>query len=63
MFVVFAVVYKLHPVFVAVAATVMGWVIAERNALRSRIAQWPTFKRYIDWKRVQEDLRADTTAD
>ena len=56
-FVVFAVIYRLHPAFVAVAAAAMGWVIAETNALRARIAQWPIFKAYIDWKRVEEDLR------
>jgi hypothetical protein len=59
LFVVFAVVYRLHPAFVAVAAAVMGWVIAERNALRTRSAQWPIFKSYIDWKRVQQDLSED----
>src|SRR5439155_19089542 len=58
-FVVFAIVYRLHPVAVAVAAAVMGWVTAERSALRSRFVQWPIFKRYIDWKRVQEDLSND----
>ncbi len=61
-FVVFAIVYRLHPAAVAVGAAVMGWVTAERNALRTRAAQWPTFKRYFDWKRVQEDLTSDTNA-
>ena len=61
-FVVFAVVYRLPPSAIAVGAAVMGWVTAERNALRTRAAQWPTFKRYIDWKRVQEDLTNDTNA-
>ena len=56
-FVVFAVIYRLHPAFVAAAAAAMGWVIAESNALRTRLAEWPIFKTYIDWKRVEEDLR------
>ena len=56
-FVVFAVIYRLHPAFVAVAAAAMGWVVAETNALRTRLAQWPIFKAYIDWKKVEEDLR------
>jgi len=56
-FVGFAVVYQLHPVFVAVAAAVMGWLIAEANALRTRLTQWPIFKSYIDWKKVEEELR------
>src|SRR5258708_36274832 len=48
--------FKVHPVAVAVPAAVMGWIIAESNALRSRLAHWPIFKRYLDWKRVEEDL-------
>jgi|ERR1044071_5884840 hypothetical protein len=59
LFVVFGILYRLHPVAVAVAAAVMGWVTAERNALRTRLVQWPIFKHYIDWKRVQEDLSND----
>jgi hypothetical protein len=50
------VVYRLHPAPVAVAAAIMGWVIAERNALRTKSAQWPAFKRYIDWQSVKDDL-------
>ena len=56
-FVVFAVIYQLNPAFVAIAAAAMGWVIAESNALRTRLAQWPIFKSYIDWTKVDEDLR------
>ena len=59
LFVVFGVVYRLHPALIAIAAAVMGWVIAERNALRTRAAQWPIFRSYIDWKRVQDDLKDD----
>ena len=62
MFVVFGVIYGLHPVLIAVAAAVMGWVVAERNALVTRAAQWPIFKSYIDWKRVQNDLNDDHAA-
>ena len=60
-FVVCGLTYRLQPAFIAVAAAVMGWVVAERNALRTRLAQWPIFKNYIDWNRVQEDLRNDDT--
>ena len=55
--VVFAVVCRIHPAFVAVVAAVMGWVIAESNALRTRLTQWPILKTYIDWKKVEEDLK------
>jgi hypothetical protein len=51
--------FGLHPVAVAVLAGIAGWVIAETNALRSRIAQWPEMRRYIDWDRVREDMRAE----
>ena len=29
------------------------------NALRTRLAQWPIFKTYIDWNQVLEDLKRD----
>ena len=57
LFVVFAVRYGIHPAAVAIAAAVDGWVIAERNALRSRLAQWQIFKNYINWEKVEEDLQ------
>ena len=53
--------FNLHPAVVAVAAAVMGWVVAESNALRTRLAQWPIFKHYIDWRRVLEDLKEGNT--
>lgn len=56
LFVVFGVFYQLHPALIAAAAALMGWVVAETNALRKRIMQWPIFKNYIDWKRVHVDL-------
>jgi hypothetical protein len=58
-FIGFAVAYGLHPGFIAVAAAAVGWIIAERNALRSRISQWPIMRNYIDWQRVQADLNHD----
>jgi hypothetical protein len=57
LFVVFGVISRLHPALIAVASAAMGWVVAETNALRTRLAQWPVVKTYIDWKRVEEDLR------
>jgi hypothetical protein len=38
-----------------VMVIVAGWVVAERNALRLRISQWPIFSAYIDWDRVHQD--------
>ncbi len=56
LFVVFGVICRLHPALIAVASAAMGWVIAERDAIRTRLSQWPVFATYIDWKRVEEDL-------
>jgi hypothetical protein len=58
-FVGYAIVYRLHPALIAVAALVVGFVIAERTALRSRISQWDIFRGYIDWQRVRDDLKRD----
>jgi hypothetical protein len=52
----YAIVVRLSQAISAVAAGVCAWVIAEGNALRTRIAQWSTFKEYVDWSRVQRDL-------
>jgi hypothetical protein len=59
LFVVFGVVYRWHSAVIALAAAAMGWVVAERNALGSRIAQWPTFQKYLNWERVREDSERD----
>jgi hypothetical protein len=61
-FVVFGVVYRLHPAAIAAGAAIMGWVTAERNALRTRATQWPIFKQYIDWNRVHQDLNNGVNA-
>jgi len=39
-----------------VPSIAIGWLIAERNAVDSRIKMWPTFSQYIDWQRVEKDL-------
>jgi hypothetical protein len=47
-------------VLVACGGAVVGWIIAETNALRSRIAQWKTFQRYLDWARIEQDIKDAT---
>lgn len=56
LFVFLGIYFSFPEVAVTVAAAVMGWVIAESNALRLRIAQWATVASYIDWGRVGDDL-------
>jgi hypothetical protein len=36
----------------------IGWLVAERNALSSRIDQWPTVRRYLDWERIERDQKS-----
>jgi hypothetical protein len=55
LFVTYAVAYKLSPILIAAVSAIAGWDIAERNALRLRISQWPIFSEYIDWDRVRRD--------
>ncbi len=54
--VVFGLYYRFPTAVVAGVAAVMGWVIAESNALRARISQWPVVQTYIKWDRVSDDL-------
>jgi fatty acid desaturase len=48
--------FGFPPVIPVVASVIMGWVVAERNALKSRMAQWHVVAGYIDWVRVDNDL-------
>jgi hypothetical protein len=56
-FVAYAIFEGLSPILVTIAAAALGWVIAECNALRLRISQWQNYSAYIDWQRVDRDLR------
>ena len=50
----------VHPAIVALLAAAMGWLIAETNALRLRLAQWPIMEAYIDWARVRADANTES---
>src|SRR5580698_9202051 len=52
----FAIAYRLPSAFIGLSGVAVGYIVAERNALRSRISQWPAFRVYIDWQRVRSDL-------
>jgi hypothetical protein len=49
--------FALPPLLFVFPGIAIGWLIAERNALQSRVAQWPVIRRYIDWARVDNDLQ------
>lgn len=57
-----AIARELSPVLIACAAAVAGWLIAETNALRNRIAQWDIFRSYLDWGRIERDLGSEPDA-
>jgi len=44
-------------VLLVCGGAVVGWLTAEANAMRSRIAQWNTFQRYLNWERIEQDLK------
>ena len=54
-----AAVVDLRCLVVAIPSAAIGWLVAERNALQSRMEQWPIFRQYIDWSRVDEDLQGE----
>jgi hypothetical protein len=66
-FVVFAVAFatgiyfKLHPSITLVLGAVVGWLIAESNALQSRLNLFPVYREYIDWEKVERDSRDPTS--
>jgi len=58
--VVVAIAKGFSSVWVAVGAVVVGWLVAETNALRTRLSQWGTFSRYLDWQRIEQDIKDAT---
>jgi hypothetical protein len=48
--------HQFSPAVLVVVSVVLGWVNAECNALKLRMAQWPIISAYIDWGRVDSDL-------
>jgi hypothetical protein len=52
---------RLPPWLMVSLSIPFGWLIAERNALEWRCRQWPTFRRYLDWPRIEADLASYDT--
>ncbi len=59
-FVLFAVAMNLSVAWVVVGAFGIGWLGGEAQALRTRLAQWDTFSRYLDWSRIERDIQDAT---
>jgi hypothetical protein len=47
------------PILLFVPGVAMGWMLAERNALQSRIGQWPALSEYLDWTKIERDFGQD----
>jgi len=48
--------FQVHSAFIAIVSVAIGWVIAERNALRSRIKLWPKLEKYLNWELINEHI-------
>ncbi|MDF1691692.1 MAG: hypothetical protein P1U47_04940 [Zhongshania sp.] len=48
--------FQVHSAFVAIVSVAIGWVIAERNALLSKIALWPKLEKYLNWELIYEHV-------
>ena len=49
----FLILLEVHSIFVAIVSLVLGWSIAERNALRTRIKLWPHLEKYLNWEAIR----------
>lgn len=52
----------LPSLILVLPAIVVGWLLAERNALNGRLAQWPTIRQYIDWEKIDRDYASQQSA-
>jgi len=48
-------IYDFNVWIVIAFALGAGWLIAEANALRQRMEQWPILREFIDWQRVKNN--------
>lgn len=55
--ILFSIVHGFHPAIVSVLSVLLGWSLAEGNALRSRIEQWPHIRKYLNWKLIRENAK------
>jgi hypothetical protein len=49
----------IWPLLLFVPGVAVGWLLAERNALQSRIEQWSTLSEYLDWPKIERDFNQD----
>ena len=54
--VVLLIYFQAHSSIVATASVAIGWVVAEKNALRSRVAMWPKLEKYLNWELINEHI-------
>lgn len=49
--------YKLNPLFSIIPSVLLGWSVAERNALTSRIKSWSKLEKYLNWDVIRENAK------
>jgi hypothetical protein len=54
-------IYDWHPLVTMVPAILVGWLIAEANALKYRLDHVPIYREYIDWAKVERDYLDPTS--
>jgi uncharacterized membrane protein YqgA involved in biofilm formation len=54
--VVLLIYFQVHSSIVAIVSVAIGWIIAERNALNSRIEMWPKLEKYLNWEIINESI-------
>ncbi len=47
--------HKLNPIYSILPLVLIGWSIAERNALCSRIESWPKLEKYLNWELIRQN--------
>jgi hypothetical protein len=57
-----ALLVDVPPILLVVPAAAAGYLMAERNALQNRLAQWPALREYLDWSKIERDSVADQTS-
>lgn len=53
---VWSIFYNESRVMPALIGITLGWVVAEKNALRARKKTWPLLEKIIDWSLVEKKL-------
>lgn len=46
---------RVNPILYVALSIILGWSIAERNALTVRIKMWPKLDKYLNWELISKN--------